>query len=121
MIKGRVLDLHALLNVTFRILDQPDINIECVVDTGFTGALALPPAAVRTLALPYLGELSANMANDMKVVLSVYAATIIWNGFEQEVRVLATGRRPLIGTALLNGNELFVQFAEGGLVTVESL
>lgn len=33
----------------------------------------------------------------------------------------ATGRRPLLGTALLKEHELVVQFAEGGLVTIEQL
>ena len=91
------------------------------MDTGFTGALALPIAAVIALALPYIGEQSANMANDAEVQLSLYAATIIWNGIDQEARVLAIGRRPLLGTALLDGNELLVQFAESGLVTVDPL
>jgi hypothetical protein len=46
---------------------------------------------------------------------------IIWNGEEREIRVLATGRRPLLGTALLDGHELVVQFTEGGLVTIDEL
>ena len=40
---------------------------------------------------------------------------------EREVRVFATGRRPLAGTALLNGYELVIQFTEGGLVTIDEL
>lgn len=53
--------------------------------------------------------------------LIVYGATILWHGEEREVRVLATGKRPLLGTALLEGSELVAQFAETGLVTVEPL
>lgn len=118
---GIVLHKHALLSITFRIPNLPDFTIEFVVDTGFTGALALPPSAIMALALPYIGEQTANMADDSEVVLSVHAATIIWNGLERDLRVLATGRRPLLGTALLDGNELLVQFAENGLVTVDPL
>jgi hypothetical protein len=46
---------------------------------------------------------------------------ILWNGVEREVRVLATGRRPLIGTALLDQQELVIQFTKGGLVTIDEL
>ncbi len=105
---GNVLHRHAMLPVIFRLPNRPDITIEFVVDTGFTGALALPPSAVAVLSLAYIGEQPANLANDAEVEPSVHSATIIWNGIEQEVRVLATGRRPLLGTTLLDGNELFV-------------
>lgn len=46
---------------------------------------------------------------------------ILWNGKEQEVRVFSTGRRPLVGTALLDKHELVIQFTEGGLVTIDEL
>ncbi|NJP11541.1 MAG: hypothetical protein HC866_20420 [Leptolyngbyaceae cyanobacterium RU_5_1] len=55
------------------------------------------------------------------VVLPVHQATIFWDGVERDVRVFATGRRPLIGTALLNEQELVIQFTEGGLVMIEEL
>lgn len=53
--------------------------------------------------------------------LAVHEATILWNETEETVRVLATGRRPLLGTALLRGQELVVQFVESGLVAVDAL
>ncbi len=118
---GYVSQLHALLPVTFRLPNQPDITIDLVVDTGFTGFLTLPPAAVAALQLPYLEDTPANLATDEEVELPVHVATIVWNGVEREVRVLATGRRPLLGTALLDGNELVAQFRDGGLVTVDDL
>jgi hypothetical protein len=40
---------------------------------------------------------------------------------EQNIRVFATGRRPLIGTAMLSDQELVIQFIEGGLVTIDEL
>ena len=121
MITGSVSDRHALLPVVFRIPDQPDFTIDFVVDTGFTGALALPPSAIAALGLPYSGEQPANLANDAEVELSLHAANLLWNGVETEVRVLATGRRPLCDPSLLDGHELLVQYADQGLVTVEPL
>ena len=118
---GSVLGRHALLPVTFLLQGRPDLTIEFVVDTGFTYFLTLPPAAVAALGLPYLHDTPANLADDSTVAIAVHAATIVWNGVEREVRVLATGSRPLLGTALLDGQELVAQFKDGGLVTVDDL
>jgi predicted aspartyl protease len=63
----------------------------------------------------------ANLADNSRVVLPVHEAIILWSGLERDVRVLATGRRPLLGTALLEEHELVVHFTEGGLVTIDEL
>jgi clan AA aspartic protease len=113
--------LEALMSVTFRFEYRPDLAIEFVVDTGFAGYLTLPSSAVEALRLPFVYHGGARLANDSMIDVGVYAATILWNGEERRVEVLATGARPLLGTLLLDGYELNVQFAEGGQVSVESL
>ena len=55
-----------------------------------------------------------NLSDNSEVILPVHKAIILWNGEEREIRVFATGRRPLVGTALLDEHELVVQFTEGG-------
>jgi predicted aspartyl protease len=62
-----------------------------------------------------------NLADNSEVLVAVHEAIILWDGEEREVRVCATGRRPLIGTALLDEQELVIQFTEGGLVTIDEL
>ena len=121
MATGFVENQHALLPITFVQPHSPNLSIEFVVDTGFTGFLTLPPEAVRALQLPYLEDIAANLADDTNVALAVHVATIRWNGTQRDVRVLATGRRPLLGTALLTGHELVIQFVEGGLVSIGQL
>ena len=121
MIQGRVNSLQAQTNVIFRLPNQPDVEIEFVVDTGFEGALTLPPAAVSVLGLPFFQEMNANLANDVSVRTDVYIATIVLEGREMDVLVLAMGRRPLLGTALLAGKELVAQFVENGLVTIDAM
>jgi clan AA aspartic protease len=121
VITGSVQNLHGLVPVTFRLPNKPDLALEFVVDTGFVGYLTLPPAAVQALGLSYEHTTPANLADDSEVQLPVYAATILWDGVEREVRVLATGKRPLLGTALLDGYELVVQFTDNGLVTIDEL
>ena len=121
MMTGKVENRHALVSVTFRLEGRPDLAIECVIDTGFTDALCLPVAAVTALGLPYQYDFPASLANGDRVLLPVYEATIVWEGVERRVHLLATGERPLLGTALLDGAELIIQFTETGLVTVKPL
>ena len=103
-----------------RVPGQPDLQIECVIDTGFEGALTLPHAAVAALDLPYLTELAANLADDSDIHVDVHVATILWNGREREIAVLALGQRPLVGTALLAEHHLAVDFADGGAVLIDA-
>ncbi len=112
---------QATLPITFRLTGQPNLTLEFVVDTGFTEFLTLPPAAVTALQLPFLYLQMATLADDTAIRMPVHGATILWNGIEREVRVVATGRRPLLGTALLDDQELRAQFRENGLVSVEQL
>jgi clan AA aspartic protease len=116
-----VTDGHAIVSLTFLLINEVTFPIEFVVDTGFTDRLCLPPEAVNLLRLPFLYNVPVNLADNSSVSLAVHQATIIWDGMERDVRVLATGRRPLIGTALLDEQELVIQFTEGGLVTIDEL
>ncbi len=117
MISGIVYLLHATVSVRFRLPDRLDVAI----DTGFTDFLCLPLEVVSVLGLPFEYNMRVNLADNSNVAVRVHTATILWNSEEQDVRVLATGLRPLLGTALLDGHELVVQFTEGGLVTIEEL
>jgi clan AA aspartic protease len=121
LITGNVLSRRALLPVTFRVADQPNLAIEFQVDTGFTGGLTLPINAVEALGLPFLRTLRSILADGSHVDIATHRASILWNGAEQSVIVLATGRHPLLGMALLDGFELRVRYAEGDRVTIEEL
>ena len=121
MIVGSVHDLQAMVNVTFRLPHQAGITIEFVVDTGFAGALTLPHTSILALGLPYLQEMTANLADDNNVKADVHVATIFWNGEEKRVAVLAMGTRPLLGTSLLAGQEITIQFVEDGLLAIDHL
>lgn len=114
-------DGHAIISIPFRIPNRADFPIEFVIDTGFTDELCLPLEAVVLLNLEFKYDLPANLADNSQVVLLVHKAIILWDGEERETRVFSTGRRPLAGTALLNEQELVIQFTEGGLVTIDEL
>lgn len=63
MIIGKVVGLQARVEVTFHTAGQPGLAIEFVVDTGFEGALALPPAAVAVLGLPHHQTIISKLAD----------------------------------------------------------
>lgn len=121
MTTGIVRSLHILFPITFRMRGLTDIVLEFIVDTGFTGAITLPPAAVSAMRLPFLYKILAQLADGSYVEVAIHSANILWNGVEVEIRVLSTGERPLLGTALLDGCELLAQFREEGMVTIADL
>ncbi len=121
MMRGITIQRQALLPVTFQLPGHPGVTLEFVVDTGFTGELTLPQAAVAAMQLPYLYDQKSVLADGSTIYIPIHQTTILWNGISRPVRVLATGRRPLLGTALLDDHELRVQFRESGFVSVEEL
>jgi predicted aspartyl protease len=69
----------------------------------------------------YVTRISANLADDSSIMTRLHLATIIWPGVEREVIVLAMGRRPLMGTALIEDYHLSVDFCEGGSVIIDEI
>ena len=119
MIHGQVRDRQPMVPVRFVLPHQPDILLEFAVDTGFTGFLKLPAAAVAAMQLPYAYHAAVTLADESEIQAPVHAATILWEGAEREVAVLAVGRSPVLGTSLLDQFELSALFREGGPVTVD--
>ena len=109
------------LSILFRLPNQPTLSIEFVVDTGFEGALTLPPAAVTALNLTYVVDIVVNLADGSQRKVGAYQATITWDGQDTDVAVFAMGDRPLLGTSLLDGFNLSVDFADGGAITIQRL
>jgi clan AA aspartic protease len=121
VIAGSVTDGQATVVLTFLLSNGLRVPIEFVIDTGFTGELCLPPEAVSLMGLVFRHDTQANLADNSEVLLALHEATVLWDGMEREVLVIATGRRPLLGTALLDAQELVIQFMDGGLVTIDDL
>ena len=118
---GRVVLLHAMLDVPFLLSDSSQIEAPFVVDTGFTGQLTLPVQDVETLQLELIGTKRALLADNTAFNYPVYRADILWNGIKKSVVVMAMGERPLLGTGLLEGHTLKIHFVENGTVLIEPL
>ena len=86
------------------------LQVETVVDTGFTGHLTLPSATVEALGLPTIGSADSILAGGSLVMEDVCMARVLWHGEERPVRVLVADATPLLGMALLRGSELRVEY-----------
>jgi clan AA aspartic protease len=120
VISGIVTSGQATVILTFLLSNGSRVPIEFVIDTGFTGELCLPLEAVSLMGLT-LHDTLANLADNTEVSLPLHEAIVLWDSVERDVLIVATGRRPLLGTALLDEQELVIQFTDGGLVTIDEL
>jgi clan AA aspartic protease len=120
VINGIVIGRQPQVKVIVRISGYPDLEVGCVINTGFEGALSLPVAAVAKLQLPYVASINTNLANDENTVTPVHRATVVWDGVELEVPVLAMGRRPQVGTLLLNNCNLNIDFSDGSILSIDA-
>ena len=118
---GKVIDLEAVINIQFHLPNSRVAEEKFVIDTGFTGSLTLPLRGIAELGLPFRHNTSAYLADHSEIIVPVFDAMIIWQGNELEVKVMGTGERPLLGTALLAGFSLFAEFQDKGEVEVRAI
>lgn len=97
------------------------LPITAIIDTGYDGAPTLPMAVVIALSLPLLTAGDVILANGTRKTLSYFRADVQWNGRTTTIRVLCVETDPLVGTALLKGHHLGVEFVDGGAVEIVAL
>jgi clan AA aspartic protease len=100
---------------------RSEVETKAVLDTGFNGALALPPDLIGELGLRLKTRGSAVLADGTEISLDVHEALISWDGRLLRVLVGAANSDPLLGMALLHGHELAVRVVEGGEVLIKRL
>ena len=77
---------------TIRLAD--DGTVECVVDTGFTGALMLPREIIERSSVPIIGKETFQLISGRFIVAAV----------------ISDGVDALIGAELLDGNRLLIDY-----------
>ena len=96
-------------------------EVEAVIDSGFTGALTLPPALIATLDLRWRSVDRATLADGSTCVFQVYVGKVVWDGKVRTVLVDEADADPLVGMRLLRGHELKMQVLANGKVTIKRL
>ncbi len=97
------------------------IEIEAIIDTGFTGFLTVPPALIQRLALPWLCREPGILADGSVENFDVYVATVMWNGERRTIEVEAVESDSLLGMGMLDRHSLLIEVEEGGSVAISPL
>lgn len=81
------------------------------IDTAFDGHLVFSGKLIEELHLEVLAKTEAVLADGSKVVLDTYLCYVDWFGDRKALQVIANeGRFPLVGTGLLDGRVLHVDY-----------
>ena len=122
MIKGVVNSRReAILRLKVRGPGGIDVDVDAVIDTGFTASLSLPAATVDALGLVQKSKSSAILADGSVRQFAIYNAEVEWDGTWRMVLVSAIGDAPLLGMRLLAGHELRIEVKPSGLVQIVPL
>ena len=122
MIQGLVNGfLEAVVSLPVRGTEDREREIAAVIDTGYSGNLALPQDLVAELGLPFVIRSWSILADGTVVHFNVHSATVVWNRRELHIDIDAVGIEPLVGMALLDGHSLHIEVADGGSVVIQAM
>ena len=122
MIRGAVnARQEAVVSLRLRGPAGTTLDVDAIVDSGFTASLSLPAALVAGLGLVRQSAGRAVLADGSSSYFDVYAAEVAWDGAWRPVTVSAVGAEVLIGMGLLAGHELRIAVVAGGLVEITPL
>lgn len=97
------------------------VQMTAMLDTGFSGALTLPPALVTLLDLPLQTTMPVTLANGVRVALRIFEADVLWDGQHRAVLVHKSDNVPRVGLGLLYGSRVCVDILDGGELRVEPI
>ena len=95
---------------------KPDKTLDVLIDTGFDGALSLPPALIAELGLPYSRQVSSLTFSGEPVEFPSHDAIVVLGTYQQGVACLGADIPPLVGMGLLDGFDLFIEIKDNGSV-----
>ena len=96
-------------------------SVEAYVDTGFSGDLTLPEAAIERLGLSPNDVANMQIGDGAYTTFTTYQATILWRDTPREITVLGSEIWPVIGIGLLWQCNLSIDFVPGGSVLITRL
>jgi clan AA aspartic protease len=94
------------------------LNVDAVIDTGFTESLTLSASTIATLGLTRHSTIRAMLADGSFQQFDTHYAEVEWDGGWQVVLVYEAGPEALLGTRLLAGHELKIAMVAGGALEI---
>ena len=121
MIEGIVNAAHeTVLTLPLQGQAGHTLEIDAVVDTGFSRFVTLPPATVTELGLAFTGINRVVLADGSEVNFDVYGVTVLWDGQTRDIVAYAADTTPLIGMAMLDCHNLNIDVEDGGRVVTQT-
>jgi clan AA aspartic protease len=85
--------------------------LDCLIDTGFDGALVLPHSEATRLNLTVLGRVPIIGVGKIRAIADIAELEVEWLGESRAVEVIiSSGDDSLLGTELLDGSRLIVNY-----------
>jgi clan AA aspartic protease len=113
--------LEAVVNLRVRGPSRSELAVDAVIDTGSTASLTLPSATIVALGLTFRATNPVILADGSTRLVDTYDAELDWEGAWRNVLVTEVESDPLIGTRMLAGYQVFIEFVPGGVVGVTRL
>lgn len=103
--------VNGQLEAWLRVRSSSGDTIDCLIDTGFDGALVLPRSEASRLNLTILGRVPIIGVGKIRAIADIAELEIEWLGETRAVEVIISeGDDSLIGTQLLDGSRLVVDY-----------
>ncbi len=90
-----------------------------IVDTGFTGWLALTPRIIQRLGLPEWRKRESILATGSREMVAYFISRVLWDGRMIPAVIAETNHLPLIGMKLIEGGRLIIDAWDGGEVIIQ--
>ena len=103
--------VNAQLEAWLRIRATGGEISECLVDTGFDGALMLPRSEATRLSLPILGQVPIIGVSRARLIADIAELEVEWLDERRAVEVIISeGEDSLVGTGMLDGTQLLIDY-----------
>lgn len=103
-VKGR-------LEAWLRVISSGGETIDCLIDTGFDGALVIPRSEAIRLNLTVLGRVPIIGVGRIRSVVDIAELEVEWMGGRRAVEVIISDSDDwLLGTEMLDGSRLVIDY-----------
>jgi clan AA aspartic protease len=103
--------VNGRLEAWLRVSSSSGETIDCLIDTGFDGALVLPRSEAIRLNLTVLGRVPIIGVGRIRSVVDIAELDVEWMGGRRAVEVIISdGDDSLLGTEMLDGSHLVIDY-----------
>jgi clan AA aspartic protease len=113
--------LEGFVRLRLRGPADVEVDVDALVDSGFTSSLALPKATIASLGLVHRRSGKGKLADGSIRRFNIFAAELAWDGRWRPVTVYEAGDQTLLGTRLIVGHRLQMDIVPGGTVEITPL